>query len=139
MIDQVDSLKSKLLAGDRCPEEKNTESLKQFCPLDGENQEPAAKEASPKPPEDASSAKSNVYDWESPRLTEPGNSSLGLDHESSEFEDGIGESLLAPYGYLPKNEDGYNCGDPPAPAVDDYASCSFGLSSEDHPFWNWTY
>ncbi|KAK4763344.1 hypothetical protein SAY86_009112 [Trapa natans] len=62
---------------------------------------------------------------------EQGNSSQGPDHDSSEIEDdssGLvvgGDSLLvAPHG-LPKIEDGYDC--------------SFEFSSEDHPFWNWSY
>lgn len=135
----MDSLKNKLFPGDGCTEDKNSKSSKPTCPANGEPRESAEDEA-PKPPEDSSSAKSNVYDLESPRLTEPGNSSQGLDLESSETEDGnslmIGKSLLAPLGHLPKIEDGYGCSDP-TPV--DYTSCSFGFSSEDHPFWNWTY
>ncbi|OWM89577.1 homeobox-leucine zipper protein HAT5-like [Punica granatum] len=135
---EVDSLKDKLLSTGECKEEENT-CLKSGCQLHGEPQELNAGEA-PKPQEDAASAKSDVFDSESPRLTEPGNSSQGLDPESSEIEDGsslmISKSLLAPLSYFPKIEDGYNCSEPAM----DYPSCTFGFSSsEDHPFWNWTY
>ncbi|KAM7252402.1 hypothetical protein ACFE04_024285 [Oxalis oulophora] len=84
--------------------------------------------------EDASSAKSDVFDSDSPRYTE-GNELADSSHVLSDFsqdEDDnhlMSRSLLQQPFFL-KVEDGY-------PST---SSCNFGFSvEEDQPFWTWNY
>ncbi|KAJ9172146.1 hypothetical protein P3X46_015422 [Hevea brasiliensis] len=81
--------------------------------------------------EEASSAKSDVFDSDSPHsFLEPGDSSHIFEPDQSDFsqdeEDELSRSFL-PTPYFPKL---YH--DPPA------NSCSYGFPVEDQPFWSWT-
>ncbi|GLU09350.1 hypothetical protein SLE2022_262160 [Rubroshorea leprosula] len=85
--------------------------------------------------EEASSAKSAIFDSESPiytngnhsSSTEPADSSNVLEQEQSEEEDNPSQGLLHP-PYLLKLEDDYEV--PPE------ISCSFGFPVEDQSFWS---
>ncbi|XP_030514054.1 homeobox-leucine zipper protein HAT5 [Rhodamnia argentea] len=86
--------------------------------------------------EDASSAKSDVFDSDS--LLEPANSSHGFEPaDCSDFsqdeDDSFGKSLL-PLEFLPRFEDGYTFHQNP-PAI----SCNFAFPAEENPFWSWSY
>ncbi|KAF8040540.1 hypothetical protein BT93_B2693 [Corymbia citriodora subsp. variegata] len=85
--------------------------------------------------EDASSAKSDVFDSDS--LLEPANSSHVFERDCSDFsqdeDDSFGKSLL-PLEILPKIEDGYAFHQNP-PAI----SCNFAFPAEEIPFWSWSY
>lgn len=90
--------------------------------------------------EDASSAKSDVFDSDSPRYTEnhssllePAGSSHVFEPDQSDFsqdeDDNLSKSFL-PTLYFPKLE--ASCyDDPPA------SSCNFGFPIEDQPFYFW--
>uniref|UniRef100_A0A2N9GVH1 Homeobox-leucine zipper protein n=1 Tax=Fagus sylvatica TaxID=28930 RepID=A0A2N9GVH1_FAGSY len=93
--------------------------------------------------EDMSSAKSDIFDSDSPHYTdgvhssllEPGDSSIVFEPDQSDLsqdeEDNLSlsKSLLPPPYIFPKLEDV------------DYSenSCNFGFPVEDHAFWSWSY
>lgn len=82
--------------------------------------------------EDASSAKSDVSDSDSPNsFLEPADSPRIFEPDQSDFsqdeEENLSRSFLQP-PYYPKL---YH--DPPA------SSCNFGFPVEDQPFWSWSY
>lgn len=90
--------------------------------------------------EDASSAKSDVFDSDSPHYTEnhssllePADSSPVFEPDHSDFsqdeDDNLSKGFL-PTVYFPKLET--SCYDDP-PAV----SCNFGFPVEDQPFYFW--
>lgn len=94
--------------------------------------------------EDLSSAKSDVFDSDSPHCTdgghssliEPGDSSYAFEPDQSDVsqdeEDNFSKNLLPTY-IFPKIEDA-DYPDPPA------SSCNFGFPVEDHhAFWSWSY
>lgn len=99
--------------------------------------------------EDISSAKSDIFDSDSPHYTDGVHSSL-LDLEaadssyrfepeqsdlSQDEEDNLSKALFHPSYIFPKLEevdDDYS--DPPAAS-----SCNFGFPVEDHAFWSWAY
>lgn len=97
-------------------------------------------------PEDLYSAKSDVYDSESPHYTdgvhssvvEPGDSSYMFEPDQSDMsqdeEDNLSKNLLLPLAYVfPKIGDN-NCPDPPA------NTCYFGFPiEEDQSFGFWAY
>ncbi|XP_022755399.1 uncharacterized protein LOC111303414 [Durio zibethinus] len=95
--------------------------------------------------EDNSSAKSDVFDSDSPHYTDGVHSSLleGADSSypfepdhSDLLQDGevnLSKGLLHPPYIFPKLQDYYDHSDPPA------GSCNFGFPVEDHPFWSWAY
>lgn len=82
--------------------------------------------------EDASSAKSDVIDSDSPHYTsllEPADSSHVFESDfSQDEEDNLSKNLL-PTMYFPKLEEDECYNDPSA------SSCNFGFSTEDQPFW----
>ncbi|KAF5741015.1 homeobox-leucine zipper protein ATHB-54 [Tripterygium wilfordii] len=86
--------------------------------------------------EDASSARSDVFDSDSPHYTNGNHSSL-LEPEQSDFsqeeeDHHLDRSFLQVLPCFPKLEDGcYN--DPPV------NSSSFEFPVEDQPFWTWSY
>ncbi|PON35789.1 Octamer-binding transcription factor [Parasponia andersonii] len=97
--------------------------------------------------EDISSVKSDIFDSDSPRLTdgvrsnplmEPGDSSYAFeaDHQSDlsqDEEDNLISRSFLPSGYIfPKLED-VDYSDPPE------SSCNFEYPVEDHAFWSWSY
>ncbi|KAI4343832.1 hypothetical protein L6164_011137 [Bauhinia variegata] len=93
--------------------------------------------------EEISSAKSDIFDSDSPHYTdgvhsallEPGDSSYVFEPDQSDLsqdeEDNLSNALLPPYMF-PKLED-VNYSDPPE------SSCSFGFPVEDQAFWSWSY
>lgn len=93
--------------------------------------------------EDLSSAKSDVFDSESPHYTdgvhssllEPGDSSYVFEHEQSDLsqdeEDDISKNLLNPAYSFPKIEDADYC--------DPQSSCYYGFQDEDQAFGLWPY
>ncbi|OMO58820.1 hypothetical protein CCACVL1_25338 [Corchorus capsularis] len=99
--------------------------------------------------EDMSSAKSDIFDSESPHYTdgvvhssllEAADSSYAFEPEQSDLsqdeEDNLSKGLLhpPPIPYIfPKLEDDGDYSDPPA------TSCNFGFPLEDHAFWSWAY
>lgn len=98
--------------------------------------------------EDASSAKSDVFDSDSPHyidgnhssLIEPADCSQVFEPEQSDFsqdeEDNpnYNMNLLPPPPCLLKLEE--DCYYDDAPPTN---SCNFGFSVEDQPFWSWSY
>ncbi|KAK3223119.1 hypothetical protein Dsin_010144 [Dipteronia sinensis] len=108
--------------------------------------------------EDASSVKSDVFDYasDSPHyynnrngnhssLMEPADCSQVFEPDQSDFsqdeEDNnpIIRNLLPPPPYFLKlEEDCYYNNDPPPPTPP-INSCNFGFSVEDHPLWSWPY
>ncbi|XWS60611.1 hypothetical protein CRYUN_Cryun07bG0050300 [Craigia yunnanensis] len=95
--------------------------------------------------EDISSAKSDIFDSDSPHYTDGVHSSLLEAADSSypfepdqsdlsqDEEDNLSKGLLQPPPYIfPKLEDD-DYSDPPA------SSCNFGFPVEDHAFWSWAY
>ncbi|XVF11994.1 hypothetical protein REPUB_Repub08aG0076400 [Reevesia pubescens] len=95
--------------------------------------------------EDISSAKSDIFDSDSPHYTDGVHSSLLEAADSSypfepdqsdtskDEEDNLSKGLLHPPPYIfPKLEED-DCSDPPA------SSCNFGFPVEDHAFWSWAY
>ncbi|KAK6249921.1 Homeobox domain - like 10 [Theobroma cacao] len=95
--------------------------------------------------EDISSAKSDIFDSDSPHYTDGVHSSLLEAADSSypfepdqsdlsqDEEDNLSKGLLHPPSYIfPKLEDD-EYSDPPA------SSCNFGFPVEDHAFWSWAY
>ncbi|KAI4336042.1 hypothetical protein L6164_014618 [Bauhinia variegata] len=93
--------------------------------------------------EDISSAKSDIFDSDSPHYTdgvhsallEPGDSSYIFEPDQSDLsqdeDDNLSKTLLPPYVF-PKLED-VDYSDPPE------SSCNFGFPVEDHAFWSWSY
>lgn len=93
--------------------------------------------------EDISSAKSDIFDSDSPHYTDgvhsglldPGDSSYVFEPDQSDLsqdeEDNLSKTLFPPY-IFPKLED-VDYSDPPE------SSCSFGFPVEDHAFWSWSY
>ncbi|XP_044488435.1 homeobox-leucine zipper protein HAT5-like [Mangifera indica] len=94
--------------------------------------------------EDAFSAKSDIFDSDSPHYTdgnhssmvEPGDSSQIFEPDQSDFsqdeeDNNLGRNPLPPPCFL-KLEDCYY-DDPPT------TSCNFGFSVEDQPIWSWSY
>ncbi|KAH7515873.1 hypothetical protein FEM48_Zijuj10G0072600 [Ziziphus jujuba var. spinosa] len=144
---EVNSLKNKLLT-----KEKGKENLETQNAINSPNSEPqdpiqntASGNASNVPmvvckQEDASSAKSDVFDSDSPHyaenhssLLEPAGSSHVFEPDQSDFsqdeDDNLSKSLLPPL-YFPKMET--SCyDDPPA------NSCNLGFSLEEQPFYFW--
>ncbi|KAK2636278.1 hypothetical protein Ddye_031070 [Dipteronia dyeriana] len=104
--------------------------------------------------EDASSVKSDVFDYasDSPHyynnntdanhssLMEPADCSQVFEPDQSDFsqdeeDNNPSRNLLPPPPYFLKlEEDCYYNNDPPP-----INSCNFGFSVEDHPFWSWPY
>ncbi|XWS48074.1 hypothetical protein CRYUN_Cryun13aG0041300 [Craigia yunnanensis] len=95
--------------------------------------------------EDISSAKSDIFDSDSPHYTDGVDSSLLEAADSSypfepdqsdlsqDDEDNLSKGLLHPPSYIfPKLEDD-DYSDPPA------NSCNFGFPVEDNAFWSWAY
>ncbi|XP_022738208.1 homeobox-leucine zipper protein HAT5-like isoform X2 [Durio zibethinus] len=95
--------------------------------------------------EDISSAKSDIFDSDSPHYTDGVHSSLleaadssypfepDQSDSSQDEEDNLSKGLLHPPSYIfPKLEDD-DYSDPPA------SSCNFGFPVEDHAFWSWAY
>ncbi|XVE54851.1 hypothetical protein DITRI_Ditri03aG0115800 [Diplodiscus trichospermus] len=95
--------------------------------------------------EDISSAKSDIFDSDSPHYTdgvhssllEAADSSYAFEPEHSDLsqgdEDNLSKSLLHPPPYIfPKLEDD-DYSNPPA------SSCNFAFPVEDHAFWSWAY
>ncbi|KAH7570163.1 hypothetical protein JRO89_XS05G0060900 [Xanthoceras sorbifolium] len=95
--------------------------------------------------EDASSAKSDVFDSDSPHYTdgnhssfiEPADCSQVFEPDQSDFsqeeEDNPRRNLLPPPPCLLKLEEDCYYDNTPT------NSCNFGFSVEDHPFWSWSY
>ncbi|KAK4841965.1 hypothetical protein QYF36_013378 [Acer negundo] len=107
--------------------------------------------------EDASSSKSDVFDYasDSPHyynntdgnhssLMEPADCSQVFEPDQSDFsqeeeDNNPSRNLLPPPPYFLKlEEDCYYNNDPP-PATTPINSCNFGFSVEDHPLWSWPY
>ncbi|KAI4328378.1 hypothetical protein L6164_020735 [Bauhinia variegata] len=97
--------------------------------------------------EDANSAKSDVFDSDSPHYTdgnhstsflEPAHSSHAFEPDQSDFsqdeEDNLSDKLLTQLPCLPKAEDCYYDHDDPP-----HNSCHFGLPVEDQTFCFWPY
>ncbi|XWS51076.1 hypothetical protein CRYUN_Cryun12cG0145300 [Craigia yunnanensis] len=95
--------------------------------------------------EDISSAKSDIFDSDSPHYTdgvhssllEAADSSYPVEPDQSDLsqdeEDNLSKGLLHPPSYIfPKLEDD-DYSDPPA------SSRNFGFPVEDHAFWSWAY
>ncbi|PON86044.1 Octamer-binding transcription factor [Trema orientale] len=96
--------------------------------------------------EDISSVKSDIFDSDSPRLTdgvhsnplmEPGDSSYAFEADQSDLSQDEEDKLISrsflPSGYVfPKLED-VDYSDPPE------SSCNFEYPVEDHAFWSWSY
>ena len=93
--------------------------------------------------EDASSAKSDVFDSDSPHYTdgnhssllEPADSSHVCEPDQSDFsqdEEDNHSKILLPQTYFPKIEDGYNDDQP-------VSYCNFVIPMEDQPFCFWNY
>nr|XP_023888470.1 homeobox-leucine zipper protein ATHB-54 [Quercus suber]POF21945.1 homeobox-leucine zipper protein hat5 [Quercus suber] len=93
--------------------------------------------------EDASSAKSDVFDSDSPHYTdgnhssllEPADSSHVCEPDQSDFsqdEEDNHSKILLPQTYFPKIEDGYNDDQP-------VSYCNFVIPVEDQPFCFWNY
>lgn len=83
--------------------------------------------------EDANSAKSDVFDSDSPHYTDGNHSSLIDPPDSSHDEDDNPSKGLLPQQYLLKLEDCCCYDEPPT------NSSNFGFSLEDQPFWSWPY
>lgn len=83
--------------------------------------------------EDANSAKSDVFDSDSPHCTYGNHSSLIDPPDSSHDEDDNPSKGLLPHHCLLKHEDSCSYGDPPT------NSGNFGFCLEDQPFWSWPY
>lgn len=93
--------------------------------------------------EDISSARSDIFDADSPHhtdgvhsaLLEPGDSSYVFEPDQSDLsqdeEDNLSKNLFPPY-IFPKLED-VDYSDPCE------SSCSFGFPAEDHTIWSWSY
>ncbi|RDX62460.1 Homeobox-leucine zipper protein HAT5 [Mucuna pruriens] len=93
--------------------------------------------------EDISSAKSDIFDSESPHYTdgvhsallETGDSSYVFEPDQSDVsqdeEDNLSKTLFPPY-IFPKLED-VDYSDPP------HSSCHFGIPEEDQAIWSWSY
>lgn len=95
--------------------------------------------------EDMSSAKSDIFDSDSPHYTdgvhssllEPGDSSNVFEPDQSDLSQdevdnlNLGKSLLPAY-IFPKLED-VDYSDPSE------NSCNFGFPADDHAFWSWSY
>ncbi|TKY73423.1 Homeobox-leucine zipper protein HAT5 [Spatholobus suberectus] len=93
--------------------------------------------------EDISSAKSDMFDSESPHYTdgvhsallETGDSSYVFEPDQSDVsqdeQDNLSKTLLPPY-IFPKLED-VDYSDPP------HSSCHFGIPEEDQTIWSWSY
>lgn len=138
-MQQFVSLKDKLLA-----REKGRENFEPFHAINSVNEEPQnsipmtvsgkdsnAPIVTPKQ-EDASSAKSDIFDSDSPHsFLEPADSSNVFEPDQSDFsqdeEDDFGRSFLP----LPCFSKLYH--DPPA------NSCNFEFCVDDQPFWSWSY
>lgn len=134
--------------------EKTEEALKDISPSHAESQKAiptrVSEHAPPNAPtrlckqEDVSSAKSDVFDSDSPLYTdgnhssllEPADSSQVFEPDHSEFsqdeEDNLMSKSLMPPLCFPKLED-CSYPDPPANA------CNLGLPVDEHPFWFWSY
>ncbi|OAY49944.1 homeobox-leucine zipper protein HAT5 isoform X2 [Manihot esculenta] len=139
LLKENENLKNQLLAGEKGL--RNLEPVEAMNPPDAELGNPVAKTVSEVvsnapllilKQEEASSAKSDVFDSDSPHsLLEPGDSSHVFEPDHSDFsqdeEDELGRSLL-PTPLFPKLYQ-----DLPA------NSCSFEFPVEDQPFWSWTY
>ncbi|KAF7838417.1 homeobox-leucine zipper protein HAT5 [Senna tora] len=96
--------------------------------------------------EDISSAKSDIFDSDSPHYTdgvhsasllEPGDSSYVFEPDQSDLsqdeeDNNLISKTLFPSYIFPKLED-VDYSDPPE------SSCSFGFPVEDHAFWSWSY
>ncbi|KAA8529474.1 hypothetical protein F0562_033727 [Nyssa sinensis] len=154
LLKEKENLKNEvlLLTDKLLPREKEKANAEPFDdptkPLDAETQKPSPNAVSenlsnvPKQ-EDASSAKSDVFDSDSPHCTdgnhssllEPADSSHVFEPEQSDFsqdeEDNLSRILLCPPCF-PKLEEGcYN--DLPE------SFCNLGLPIEDQPSWFWRY
>lgn len=95
------------------------------------------------------SAKSDIFDSDSPHYTdgvhssllETGDSSYVFEPDQSDLsqdEDDnlISKTLLQPYIFPKLEEVDYDYSDPPTSTT---ASCNFGFPVEDHAFWSWSY
>ncbi|KAJ7945965.1 Homeobox-leucine zipper protein [Quillaja saponaria] len=92
--------------------------------------------------EDISSAKSDIFDSESPHYTDgvhsslldPGDSSYVFEPDQSDLsqdeEDNLSKSLLPPYIFAKLEDADYS--EPPE-------TCNFGFPVDDHAFWSWSY
>lgn len=138
---EVLSLKDKLLLKEKGKE--NLETFEAIKSLVAEPQKPVTstetKTLSSSVPmvtckqEDANSAKSDVFDSDSPHYTDGNHSSLIDPPDSSHDEDGNPSIGLLPQQYLLKLEDSCCYDDPPT------NSSNFGFSLEDQPLWSWPY
>lgn len=144
-------LTDKALIGEK--EGEKTKALENISPSHAESQKAIPNRVSEHVPpnapilfckqEDASSAKSDVFDSDSPLYTdgnhssllEPADSSQIFEPDQSEFsqdeEDNLSKSLIPPLCF-PKLED-CSYPDPPANA------CNLGLPAEEQHFWFWSY
>ncbi|KAJ4712173.1 Homeobox-leucine zipper protein [Melia azedarach] len=94
--------------------------------------------------EDISSAKSDIFDSDSPHYTdgvhssllEAGDSSYVFEPDQSDLsqdeDDNLSKNVLLPPYIFPKLEEA-DYTDPPT------SSCNFGFPIEDHAFWSWSY